>query len=257
MEPAAERASDALEMAPLIETVRRGLSEAVKIEIGGAEPEELELTWGVTRRDQGKAEVLIGAQVAVELGHPETASRATVLTTYRADLIRHGRISRLGPDLPELPLRSRAPIGQIVMLGLEADARPDPFALEATQYLFNRIPGYMIRAVPGRLWVRVSRDGRRRGLDLSVVGRALMSAYLGEFADVRAVEVAFVTSGDEAVEALAPVVLESEARSGRHKRLILTPEGELGCRELSCETCSERAVCDAVRDIISRRRERR
>jgi hypothetical protein len=60
------------------------------------------------------------------------------------------------------------------------------------------------------------------------------------------------------VEALSQVSTEAAILSGRHKKLVLGVDGEVECRELNCETCDEKPVCDGLRDIvIKRRREKR
>lgn len=212
---------------------------------------------GLAPRGQGKAEVVLAPQVAVELGHPTTASQAAVLTTYEAGAVHPGRISLVGPDLATLPRGTRRPFGQVVCLQLAPGSSPDPFTLETTQYLFNRLPGYMVRSMPGRLWARVSLDGRAGGLGMATIGDALVAAFLGDFDEVRAAEVVLVTSSRDDVDALAPFVLEAQALSGRHKKLVLAPDGTLECRELSCETCDEKPVCDAVREVLARRRSAR
>ena len=38
---------------------------------------------------------------------------------------------------------------------------------------------------------------------------------------------------------------------------VLSPEGDVECTDLDCEDCDERAVCDALRDVVVKRRRRR
>jgi CO dehydrogenase/acetyl-CoA synthase beta subunit len=159
----------------------------------------------------------------------------------------------VGPDLDALKGRHRVPLAQVVMLAFGAGRTPDPFDMERLQFLTNRLPGYMVRSVPGRLWVRISRGALERGLDFHALGSCLVAAYLG-LEGVQAVEVLFVTAGVEAVEALGPVAVEADILAGRHRKLFLAADGGVECRELDCETCEEREVCDSLRDIVIRRR---
>jgi len=142
------------------------------------------------------------------------------------------------------------------MLALRGGSNPDPFELESAQFLINRLPGYMVRAMPGRLWARVSKEARIRGMTLRTVAQALTAAYLGDFEEVEGLEILFVTSSVADIEMLAPIALEAEVISGRHKKLVLSAEGDIECSELSCETCEEKPVCDDLREIVRQRRRR-
>jgi hypothetical protein len=245
-------------MAPLIEDLRTHIhSRAAEIDVWTVDDPNSQAfasRTGFAARRKGKPEVVLGSDVALELGHPSTASRPILLTTALPGLVRPGRVSLLGPDFDRIPIGARRPFAQVVLLALRPGSVPDPFELESTQFLINRLPGYMVRAIPGRLWVRVSKAGRAHGITLHTVGEALIVAFTGEFADVQGVEILFVTSSVADVELLGPIALEASVISGRHKKLALSPEGELECSELSCETCDDKPVCDDLRDILRERR---
>lgn len=213
---------------------------------------------GFAPRRRGKPEVVLGADVALELGHPATASLSLLLSTQRPALVQHRRLSLLGPDLSASPPPAgRLPFGQVVMLALGGPGpAPDPFELDSAQLLIHRLPGYMVRSVPGRLWVRISRAGRAAGLCFATVAQALIAAYTGDFVAVTAVEVLFITQSAADVEALAPIALEADVLSRRHKKLYLSPDGDLECTELGCDSCDEKPVCDDLRDIVRQRRAR-
>ncbi len=216
---------------------------------------------GFAPRRQGKPEVVLGADVALELGHPSTASQALVVTTDRPELVRDRTFTRIGPELHAADPAAGAggaprwPFAQVVLIALAPDARPDPFELESTGFLIHRLPGYMVRSIPGRLWVRISRRGVDSGLTLTTVARALDAAFR-ELPGVAAVEVLMVTGDAADVAALAPIALEAQVLAGRHKKLALSIDGDLECSEMSCETCDEKPVCDDLRDVVRQRRHR-
>ena len=112
------------------------------------------------------------------------------------------------------------------MLALRQGQAPDPFEIDNTQYLTRRLPGYMVRSVPGRLWVRISRKAEEAGLTLKTVGSALIAAYTHDFDAVEGAEVVFVTSCGEDVEALAEIANEAKILAGKHKKLVLGADGE-------------------------------
>lgn len=217
----------------------------------------LEREFGFTARKKGKADVILAEDMAVELGHPSTASQAIVLSSYQPELVHHGRISIVGPDVNEIERTSRRPFGQVVMLAYRQGEAPDPFEIDNTQYLIRRLPGYMVRSVPGRLWARISLGAQQAGLTIRTIGSALIAAYTYDFEAVEKVEVAFVTSCGEDVDALAQIANEATILAGKHKRLVLGADGEVECTKLDCESCEDKPVCDNLRDIVIKRRRRR
>ena len=253
-------APGAAEMAGLIERARSLVETGGRCRVlceGEFDVDAFSRRTGFVVEGRGAPEVILGPDTAVELGHPAVAACSAVLCTGRRELVRHGRVSCLGPDLPAMAGNGeRRPFAQLVLLGLRPGERPDPFDLENTQYLTHRLPGHMVRSVPGRLWVRVGRAARDRGLTLATVGQALIAAYHQGFAAVTAVELLFVTESDAAVRALAPLTAEAAVLTGRHKKLVLGADGAIECLELNCEVCEEKPVCDNIRDVARRRRQR-
>jgi hypothetical protein len=213
--------------------------------------------FGFSGRGKGKTEIVLAEDVAVELGHPSTASQASVLLSSGEGLIHHGQITIVGQDLDAMDEGGRHPFAQVVLLAVRPDKPPDPFAIDNTQFLMHRLPGYMIRSVPGKLWVRISKAARAEGLTLKTVGSALIAAYTEDVGGVEAAEIVFVTSSREDVEALSQISTEANILGGRHKKLVLGVDGEVECPELRCDTCEEKPVCDSLRDIVIKRRSKR
>jgi CO dehydrogenase/acetyl-CoA synthase beta subunit len=249
------------DMAPLVASVREFLAERRDKTTTFSTPfdgDTLSRQFGYVGKNKGKANIILSEQVAAELGHPSTASLPIILVTFQKGIVRGGRISIVGPDIDQVEKGHPCPFAQIVMLAVRPGGKmPDPFEIENTQFLTNRLPGYMVRSVPGKMWVRVSEKARAQGLTLKTVGSALTAAYTGDFKDVRDVEVVFVTSSKSDVEALARVAAKAEILAGRHKKLAVAGDGEIECEGLDCESCDEKPVCDSLRDIVRIRRRRK
>lgn len=248
------------EMSPVVEGLREvvhGLGDIDDDVVGRITIDRFAELTGFVVEGRGRPTVVLGPQVGVELGHPKTSSRVVIATTSTTGLVEDGRITRIGPDLDTLVGTPFVPFGQALLLEVRPDSGPDPFELENTMLLTNRLPGYMVRSVPGRLWVRIDRDAIAGGMSFKTIATALWCAYHKGFDEVTAVETVFVTRSIDAVEALAPLALEAKARSGEHKKLVLNADGELECAEESCDICDERNVCDAAREILRSRRTRR
>jgi len=243
-------------MAPLVAAIRRFLSQRDTLAKTGRAPsrDELVSRFSLAARKKGRPEVILSEDVFVELGHPQTASRSAVLVTYEEGLVQDGLVSLVGPDLPQMVQGAKRPFAQFVLLAAGPEMAADPFDLDNAQYLMHRLPGYMVRSVPGRLWARISRQGKAKGLSLSVVGGALIAAYKDDFPGILGAEVVFVTSSAEDVKELEPVAVEASIFSGQHKKLVLGMDGSVECTELNCETCDEKPVCDTLRDVVVQRK---
>jgi CO dehydrogenase/acetyl-CoA synthase beta subunit len=211
-------------------------------------------TFGFSSKGKGDTAIVLAEDTAVELGHPSTVSLSMVLITEDATNINDNRITVVGPEVRDMDDRNRYPFAQVIMLAVDYDTPPDPFEIDSLQYLTNRLPGYMVRSVPGKLWARISRKGIEAGIDLSVIGSAAINAYQHELKNVKAAEVLYVTSSKEDIAELEQVKVEADILSGRHKKLVLGIDGELECTESNCTTCAERPICDSLRDIVIKRR---
>lgn len=207
----------------------------------------------ISQRGMGSTSVVVGEEVGAELGRPGLASHAMVLTTCDADLVDDGQVQCVGREIDHAP-EGGLPFVQVVMLALKPGSVPDPYELEATQYLTNRVQGYMARTVPGRLWVRVGRDLIDRGFRLHSLGSVLLAAYRMDFPDVVKAQALLVTGDDRRVDAFDSVAAEFKVLSGRHRKLVLAGTGVYDCPDLDCDACDEKPICDALKDVAVRYR---
>ncbi len=250
------RCAIAGDMEPLIMRVRTFLQNTLSQSLSSEaiDYETLRRTFGYSRSKKKTAEVIIGGDIGLELGHPSTESLCFVLTTTKAELVADGLITVIGPDAGNIITKEKRPFAQVIMVATESGADIDPFSLDSAQYLMQRLDGYMVRSVPGRLWSRLSRKCMADGLDLHVVGSALADFFKHEFAGVSKAEILFVTSSAEDVLSLKPIETEASILAGKHKKLFLGLDGVVECSELNCEVCDEKPVCDSLRDIVVKRR---
>ena len=213
---------------------------------------------GLRERKSGRATIVPADECAIELGAPNTASVNMVLWTTEAGLVRDGEIRLMGPDMVRSGKVSW-PYAQVVLIALRNSALGgiDPFLLESEQYLSNRLPGFMVRTLPGRLWARISHEAIASGMDFARLGCALIAAYRDDFPEVSAVEVIFVTGDDDHVKALESVGAEAHIILKKNKKLMLVGDGEYECSELNCDDCEEQETCDEIRDIVILRRKRK
>ena len=211
---------------------------------------------GLGPRRGGKASIVPADMCVVELGAPEKANANMTLWTTDASIVMDGRISLAGPDMKP-GVKVSWPYAQVAILAVEDSNEVDPFMLESTQYLSNRLPGYMVRTVPGRLWARISEDALKSGLDFARLGAALIATYRDDFPWVKAAEIIFVTHDDAHVKELDPIAAEARILLGKNKKLVLVGDGTYECEDLDCDNCDDKETCDEVRDIVILRRNAR
>jgi CO dehydrogenase/acetyl-CoA synthase beta subunit len=204
-------------------------------------------------RGEGPTSVVVGAEVGAELGGPGTSSHALVLTTYDEALVEDGLVQCTRMELSAAP-KAGLSFAQVVILALAPGAAIDPYELDATSYLANRVEGYMTRTVPGRLWVRVGRSLLERGFSLPALGFALVAAFKMDFEAVLKAQVLLVAGDEGRLSELDPVAAEHKVLSGRHRKLVAAEKGVYDCDDLDCDSCDEKPTCDALTDVAVRYR---
>ena len=203
--------------------------------------------------------IILKDNTAVELGNPSIASCAFLLWTPNTSLVTDGRITLIGPDIPEAVGES-LPFAQILLIGGAGLRDQHHLVLEQHYVISNQIEGYMIRTAPQqrRMWTRVSTEAVEKGFSLETLGRALIAIYKKQLPIAEAVEVFFVTSSPEHVRGLEGLAVEvQQIRSETlRSRFTLTEDGAYECTSeyVDCTECPDRPVCDDIRDLIRLRR---
>ena len=198
----------------------------------------------------GQRNLVIGRDIAVELGHPGDASVAFILWGASSGDQRDSRVYRVGPDLPAAR-GQRRPFAKVVMIhgtGFNADNTYARYRqLEAVRYDID-LKGYMMRAVSqvNREWSRVSHAALENGFSLAVLGGALIAAFTAiDWVD-RA-DVLFVTSSRADVMALQPLA--------ERVRQVTAAMNKMSAEmKFDCDSCSYADVCGDVAGLRAMRK---
>jgi len=211
----------------------------------------------MAEEDGGRGKIVTAEDTAVELGAPGQRSVKAVLHTREKNLVRDNQFSLIGPDFDQSTGTSR-PYAQLILLAIDKTASLDPWSLESLQYFPGVLPGLMARMVPGRLWLRASRDAVAAGLNFSIMAAAIRNAGFGQLPQLLGVESIFVTGSREEVEPFEGLASEAKILAGVHQRIAVGKNGDYECEELNCGNCEEKPVCDMIREVkaIRRRTER-
>jgi CO dehydrogenase/acetyl-CoA synthase beta subunit len=219
-------------------------------------PERIKETLPVRVGPNAHRGVILRSDTYLELGNPLAGSCALVLWTERPSLIDDGKITLLGPDIPESADAS-LPFAQILIVGGGDLSVQDHESLVQRQYISDRIEGYMIKSAPDRVWSRVSREAAKKGFDFETLGRALIAIVKSEEPRVEAMQIVFVTKSKEAVQGLTNIAAQIRKISKEIVKENWKVRGyDIECAA-DCSSCAEKQVCDDIRDVLSIRKKKK
>jgi CO dehydrogenase/acetyl-CoA synthase beta subunit len=221
-------------------------------------PKEVsELTEGLPVRvgSQDSGGIILRGDTFIELGNPDAGSCAFLMWTDKPPLIQNGKITLIGPDIPESPGAS-LPFGQVLIVGGAGLGEGEHALLEGNQFIADQIEGYMIKSVSQLMWSRVSRDAAGKGFNFETLGRALMAIFKSEVSKIEAMEVIFVTSSKEDLQLLDKI--GEQVREISHnitKEVWLAKGYDIECTQLwDCESCPDSSVCDDIKEMVNVRK---
>ena len=205
--------------------------------------------------EQAGGGIILRGDTFIELGNPDAGSCAFLLWTDNPSLISDGKITLIGPDIQESPGES-LPFGQVLMVGGAGLGEKDHGVLERTQYISDRIEGYMIRSVSQRTWGRVGKDAAAKGFCFETLGRGLMAIFKSEAPKVESMGIIFVTSIKEDLQPLDNIAAQVRQIAGNITRETWKSRGyDIECSlGWGCSSCQYRPVCDEIREVIAVRK---
>jgi len=198
---------------------------------------------------EGGSSLLLKADTAIELGPPGRASCAFALPTSTAALVGDAAATHVGPDITDLSGSYDFAL-VVIASGANLDESACGEFMRAVVTL-KSVPGFMVRGAEGRLWCRVGRQARARGLSVAAICAALYDACRSRVAAAQSVEFVVVIAAPEVVRELEAIYAgwQGVMRTVRQHRAV--GEDAYECRsESDCEDCPDQAVCDTIREII-------
>ncbi len=194
--------------------------------------------------------IILRGDTFVELGNPVAGSVAMVLWSDDPSLVVDGRVTLVGPDIPESEGGS-LPFGQVLLVAGPSLSAADHGALSQSQHVADEIDGYMLRSTPDHVWGRVSRESAARGFDFETLGRALLYLLKSAESRVTAAEALFVTASKPDVQAFADLAVRSRETGSEMVKEVWKEQGfDVDC-QLDCHSCSDEPVCDDIREVIA------
>jgi CO dehydrogenase/acetyl-CoA synthase beta subunit len=205
---------------------------------------------------QAQSTLILKEDTAVELGGPATAGTAFLLWTDDVSLVSDGRVTLIGPDIPET-VETVIPFGQVTLIAgssLNKELQP---RLERDLRDAEAVPGYAVRSTGGRIWSRVSREASEQGFSLRRLGSNILSQLHLRQTAITAAEIILVTSSVEDVHSLERIGAQVRKLSHdlRRERLKQVSDDVYECQSgVSCDVCSDQEVCTDIRQIVAIRK---
>ncbi|NQT71365.1 MAG: hypothetical protein HQ553_01180 [Chloroflexi bacterium] len=199
--------------------------------------------------------IILRSDMFAELGNPAEGSSGFIVWTEDTSLVRDGRITLIGPDIPDLEGAS-VPFGQVLMIAGEKLDTEVQERIEEYQHISDYLEGYMVRSSSQSIWGRVSKDSVAKGFNMEILGKALMINMKSNVPEIEAMEVVFVTSNKDDVKQLGEIAVEvDDVRKDIIKAVWKERGYDLDC-DLDCNSCESKVTCDDIRDIIRAQKEK-
>jgi len=200
-------------------------------------------------------------EVFVELGSPQRESIAYIVIGAASE-IQDGHLTLIGADIPESEGQDLN-FGQIILIGGLAISDLEYKEMERALFHLKGLEGFMIRAIPNKLWGRVSRQAVQNGFSFEILGKALMIMYRQQFPSIETMEIVFITTNIPQ-DFLELRVIGTEVRKKyinkysealKSRLAELTEKQRADCdNPWSCEECDYNAICDEIQDIVDKMR---
>lgn len=195
-------------------------------------------------KDVGEHHMILGKEMAYELGGQGTLGLSGCLCTTRPLLLPEG-VYLYGKDLTQI--RTSQSYARIVMAELEKGDDEEALYRKFCEidYVRYRIhpEGYMVRISPvsQREPVRVGKKALRNQISFRDVGQMYLAHYR-QISQVKNVNVIFVTHGDFDYHALEQTFCRAEQITQSLNHIFTS-------LDMNCDTCGLKTVCDEVEGL--------
>lgn len=196
--------------------------------------------------------VVLGEDTAIELGPPGTLSVSRLFWTYTKNIVQN-RAYIIGDPLYAAG-KEKLSFLQIVIAELDEEDAPDHGDLNRIKNLANRIPGYMTRTIPDKIWIRIHRKLVKKGFSLRALAEALFHSYTSGPYRIKNAGVILIAGDEASIREFAPLCDAAGAISAENRKQRWIEDGVLTCEDLDCSSCTEKKDCDTIKELLINRR---
>jgi acetyl-CoA decarbonylase/synthase complex subunit beta len=164
-----------------------------------------------------EGERIRGRDMQIELGGPREEYKFELVQSKPMDEIEDGKMTVVGPDLPDLPEGTNTPFGMVIEVGgaeLEKDLE-GVIERRLHEYV-NFIEGFMHLNQRYDIQMRLSKKSYQKGFNsFKLFGEVLMRLYKSEMPFIEKMQVTFYTDPEKVVELYAGAMEIYDARDAR------------------------------------------
>jgi len=216
---------------------------------------------------ENKPSLVLSEDTYLELGSHDVPSCRLLIPVGDPNLIVDGKIKVIGPDISKkLPEKIKLPFAQLIFIYSRRAIDPDLYRkIQIHLSVFNIINGFMIRVVPRKFWIRISKDLVKSGFNFEQLGKFLIFHIKNKFLEISKIEIIFITTSEEKINDLEKISNEiqqlfsettikkklREIEKGQIPQELLQGKKRFDCDyEWSCNECEYNEICDEIIDIV-------
>ncbi|MBN2157674.1 MAG: hypothetical protein JW776_16625 [Candidatus Lokiarchaeota archaeon] len=200
--------------------------------------------------------VLLEENVGMELGSRERPIIKTFLSLEDPSGIHNLRITVIGQDISDIPLR-RCDFGFLMLMGGNTISNSDIQKIQRISVLSHSVEGFFEKRIGRLSWYQISSDLVESGLSLFHIGSTLIHLVKMEFQSrITAIEILMAVDVDillayfKKLHDISRVESIKQFQQKIKEIQKLRPDCDL---EAECNICDNRAICDQIRDMIAKR----
>lgn len=164
-----------------------------------------------------EGERIRGRDMQIELGGPREDYKFELVTAKDMDEIEDGKMTVVGPDLPDLPEGTNTPFGMVIeVAGSEIEKDLEGVIERRLHEYVNFIEGFMHLNQRYDIQMRLSKKSYQKGFNsFKMFGEVLMRLYKSEMPFVEKVQITFYTDPEKVKELYDGATEIYDARDAR------------------------------------------
>ena len=223
---------------------------------------------------ENQVSLVLSEDIYLELGNPQISSCRLLVPVDKSEELKDGKITVIGPEISkDLQEGSILPFSQIIFIHSNNSITPDFYRkLQIHISVFNILKGFMIRAVPRKFWIRLSKGLIKLNFNLEILGKFLIFHVKKLFLEISGIEIVFITTAEDKIKDLEKIstnIKDLYSNTKIRKKLKEIEKGEIEngsdddkkryeCNYAwSCSDCEYNDVCDEIIDIIKKMKQYR
>jgi len=164
-----------------------------------------------------EGERIRGRDMQIELGGPREDYKFELVTAKPMDEIEDGKMTVVGPDLPDLPEGTNTPFGMVIEVAGEEIEKDLEGVIERRLHEYvNFIEGFMHLNQRYDIQMRLSKKSYQKGFNsFKMFGDVLMRLYKSEMPFIKKVQITFYTDPEKVKELYAGAMEIYDTRDAR------------------------------------------